>query len=505
MSKRGAANQLTKDGPVGPEEEQQPQRATAAQIAARKIKSASSLRRRNPGASSQVPFPNFGAPTGQEQGQGQKMVDDHRAQSATKDASALSAGSAPNASDASKPAVSSASIFSNLPKPSPSPSNIFGGLPKPATPGPSSLFAASKSFGATASTTPKPNENAAPASSSLFGDLPKPNNAAANPSSSSLFGNLPKPAPSSTLFGGLTAPKPASAKDVDSGASESASNVFAAPKLNGNTTGAPAQPSGFKPSGVVSGSGFLGQFGQRATADDAKEKAKRRAEEFDSEDSDANEEEYNREKKEEADRKKKEIEEQTKALKIPAFAIPTGGFSFGGAKASPTPTPKSTASTPSATPSLFGNAAATSTPAGQFSFPGAAATPKPGDSNTPKDAQRDLIGQAAAKEGHDVLFEAARSRAQKLVAGKWEKQGTGPIMVLRNKESGYVSIWMKVDPLGKFVINTRANKEFKYEAAGKVVRFPIITKEAGVEQWVVQFGEESAAKEMSGQLTGALA
>lgn len=112
----------------------------------------------------------------------------------------------------------------------------------------------------------------------------------------------------------------------------------------------------------------------------------------------------------------------------------------------------------------------------------------------------DLVKWEASVVGHDVLFENPKATAHKYINGGWIMQGTGPMAVLKNTETGVPSILMKASPSGKIVINTRLSSSVKYDAQKKRVRFAIaVTKDEGpsLESWIVGAGSEEKAKEMA--------
>jgi hypothetical protein len=172
-----------------------------------------------------------------------------------------------------------------------------------------------------------------------------------------------------------------------------------------------------------------------------------------------------------------------------------------------TPTPK-----PGSTTSLFppsGAVSAFSTPGfnsrattpGISDMSGAESTAGEGEEAKP-DTQIDIADMSKDKEGHEVIFESAKVKATKYEKGDakntddedgdkpktegWHVVGVGPIAVLKNEESGIVSMLMRTTPSGRVIINTRVASVLSAQVMSKRARFMIVKKE-GVESYLVGF------------------
>ena len=143
----------------------------------------------------------------------------------------------------------------------------------------------------------------------------------------SAFASTPKS--SSTADGSKTPASVATSKLSfgETGAASTpkpSSSIFAAPSKTSEPAQAPAKPS-FEPPKfeIKSGTNFFAQFGELAAKDAEREKAKRKAEEFDSEEE--NEEEWERKYAEAQQKKRKQLEEAgRKQVKF----VPGKGFMF---------------------------------------------------------------------------------------------------------------------------------------------------------------------------------
>jgi hypothetical protein len=164
---------------------------------------------------------------------------------------------------------------------------------------------------------------------------------------------------------------------------------------------------------------------------------------------------------------------------------------------------------PSATPSVLGSgltSAVTSraTTPGLSDMSGAESTAGEGEEEKLQEqiSIDDLVGMSKDQEGHDVLFECREVKALKFGPDKsdssknaWETQGVGPIAILKNQDTGVVSILMKKVPNGAVAINTRLVPKAKYEQIKKRARFMIVGSDGKPGNWLVQFPGESEAAE----------
>jgi RanBP1 domain-containing protein len=176
------------------------------------------------------------------------------------------------------------------------------------------------------------------------------------------------------------------------------------------------------------------------------------------------------------------------APNTPAFSTPATGFG----KAAESLAPPSVNS--SAIPSV--NTSRASTPQlSELSDSGSAADEGPEDAGP----QSDLVNFEAAIEGHEVFFKAAKAKALKYdkaadTGKNWVTQGIGPIAVIKNQETGVVSILMKAHPSGKVVINTRLVGSIEYKPMAKRVRFFVPREGGQMDSMLVQFASEEEAQ-----------
>lgn len=189
-------------------------------------------------------------------------------------------------------------------------------------------------------------------------------------------------------------------------------------------------------------------------------------------------------------------------------AKPSVGFSFGIAA---TPKTDNVMAPPST--GAFGflskpNSAVTSTTTSRAASPGPTDSDTPADGNADADAesqlpQTDLTALTAdEKRTESVLFETERARCMFFdKANKdspWDVKGTGPLRVLKNKNTDVVRIVVRIAPSGKVAINTRLNSEVKYEFKGKgMVQFGIAKEGGVVEQWMIKVKEDDVAKQFA--------
>jgi RanBP1 domain len=137
-----------------------------------------------------------------------------------------------------------------------------------------------------------------------------------------------------------------------------------------------------------------------------------------------------------------------------------------------------------------GNSRASTPQLSELSDSGSAAA----DDDVPEEVgpASDLVNFAAATAGHTVLFERNNVKVMKHdkdANNPWPTQGMGPIAVLKNKETGVLSILMKASPSGKVVINTRLSPSLEYKQVKRRARF-LVPKEGGMDSMLVQFASE---------------
>lgn len=189
-------------------------------------------------------------------------------------------------------------------------------------------------------------------------------------------------------------------------------------------------------------------------------------------------------------------------------AKPNVGFSFGVAV-----TPKTDTSGAAPSTSAFGflskpNSTMTSAATSRAGSPGHAdsdaAADGPADADTEDSLpQTDLTALTAdEKRTETVLFEVERARCMfynKSLESPWEVKGTGPLRVLKNKNTDIVRIVLRVAPTGKVAINTRLAANVNYDFKGKgMVQFGIAKDANTVESWMIKVKEDDVAKQFAG-------
>lgn len=108
----------------------------------------------------------------------------------------------------------------------------------------------------------------------------------------------------------------------------------------------------------------------------------------------------------------------------------------------------------------------------------------------------------AEKRDEDLLFEVEKARCMLYnkdnAESPWENKGTGPLRVLKNKETGAVRLLSRIAPSGKVIIHTRLQKGIKYEFKGKgMVRFAVAAAGGKMDTWMVKMKEDSKANELA--------
>ncbi|KIW08768.1 uncharacterized protein PV09_00706 [Verruconis gallopava] len=125
-----------------------------------------------------------------------------------------------------------------------------------------------------------------------------------------------------------------------------------------------------------------------------------------------------------------------------------------------------------------------------------------GEGEEPKpDVQIDISDMAKDKEGHEVIFESSKVKATRFEkadeaakrAEGWQVIGVGPIAILKNDDTGVVSILMRTTPSGKIIINTRMSSILKAEVMKKRARIIILSK-SGPEPHLISFQTEDDCK-----------
>lgn len=75
---------------------------------------------------------------------------------------------------------------------------------------------------------------------------------------------------------------------------------------------------------------------------------------------------------------------------------------------------------------------------------------------------------------------------------KWERQGMGPLRVLKHKQTGGISILLKAEPMGRVLINTRVQSSFSYRRAkAKVATFPLPDGEGKILTQYLKFEDDA--------------
>lgn len=157
------------------------------------------------------------------------------------------------------------------------------------------------------------------------------------------------------------------------------------------------------------------------------------------------------------------------------------GFSFGGA------------STPAASSSLFPSAAASmatsraTTPGATTDNESIAATEASGgDPDAEQHEQINLTDSRAGEEDEDVLFEC-RTRGLVFKENVWALKGTGPLRVLKHKETGATRTLLRADPSANIVLNKGLVGNFNYTSNAKTVKLLISSDDGkGLETWLMQ-------------------
>jgi hypothetical protein len=137
-----------------------------------------------------------------------------------------------------------------------------------------------------------------------------------------------------------------------------------------------------------------------------------------------------------------------------------------------------------------------------FSDVTGAATPKSqdGESDSEEPGSSQFVSFEPEKEDHDFLFETEVAKALKYVPEstdqvKWKTQGLGPMVVLKNRETGVRNIVMKANPSGQVVLNTRLFKDAEYKVMSpKRARFTV-SGTNGLETWLIQFKDSGLVEE----------
>lgn len=126
-----------------------------------------------------------------------------------------------------------------------------------------------------------------------------------------------------------------------------------------------------------------------------------------------------------------------------------------------------------------------------------------------RDEQTDLSGIEQEKVGHDVLFEAPRSKLKTLDPGKgnksWVDEATGALLILRSHETGVVKVLMRTIPGGRVAVNTRVTPQLSFAPSGtrsamgtlaepgKLKRVCFVFPDANTAQQFVQAHNESSS------------
>jgi len=122
-----------------------------------------------------------------------------------------------------------------------------------------------------------------------------------------------------------------------------------------------------------------------------------------------------------------------------------------------------------------------------------------GDEAAPAEVQSDFTALTAEeRRDENVLFEVEKARCMffnKDAGQTWEVKGTGPLRVLKNKNSGATRVILRVAPTGKVVINSRVQKSYTYTHMGKgQTRFMIVGSSGKPETYVAKMAQDEDAK-----------
>ncbi|EFQ97305.1 hypothetical protein MGYG_00346 [Nannizzia gypsea CBS 118893] len=121
------------------------------------------------------------------------------------------------------------------------------------------------------------------------------------------------------------------------------------------------------------------------------------------------------------------------------------------------------------------------------------ATNDPSD-ETEKHSQADFTRSGPGEENEDAVFEC-RSRAYQLTEGKWEVKGVGVLRILKHRTNKKSRIILRADPSGSVVLNTNLMPEIDYKQNSNNVQF-FVASESGFQQWMLRVKTKESAGEL---------
>ncbi|MCJ1309620.1 hypothetical protein MMC25_003280 [Agyrium rufum] len=171
----------------------------------------------------------------------------------------------------------------------------------------------------------------------------------------------------------------------------------------------------------------------------------------------------------------------------PAPAVSTVGFNFGGP---PKPANVDSLTTPS------NNTSRATSPGAST---GAESTGHNSDDEYANDEQIKLDSASAGEEAEDVLFEEKAKALEYLSDRKeWKGYGVGTFRLLKHKSTGQTRVLMRQQGIGKIVLNAALMSGIKYEfIKPKGVKLAIVGGKGTLVTWMVRFGKEEKAQELS--------
>ncbi|CAG8958095.1 hypothetical protein HYFRA_00000440 [Hymenoscyphus fraxineus] len=149
----------------------------------------------------------------------------------------------------------------------------------------------------------------------------------------------------------------------------------------------------------------------------------------------------------------------------------------------------------SATSSLFPSVAG-STNTSRATTPGVTTEGDEADPDGVHHEQIDLTAGGPGEEDEDVIHEV-RAKVQKWNGASWDKQGLGPLRVLRHKLTKATRILVRADPSGTIVMN-KALLSGEYKSAGKTMKITTVGDDSKpLETWLIQVKTSEFAKTLA--------
>ncbi|CAG8984268.1 hypothetical protein HYALB_00010524 [Hymenoscyphus albidus] len=149
----------------------------------------------------------------------------------------------------------------------------------------------------------------------------------------------------------------------------------------------------------------------------------------------------------------------------------------------------------SATSSLFPSVAG-STNTSRATTPGVTTEGDEADPDGVHHEQIDLTAGGPGEEDEDVIHEV-RAKIQKWNGASWDKQGLGPLRVLRHKLTKATRILVRADPSGTIVMN-KALLSGEYKSEGKTMKITTVGDDSKpLETWLVQVKTSEFAKTLA--------